>query len=676
MTYEQSRTNQLIHEKSPYLLQHAHNPVNWVPWGDQAFAAARERDVPVFLSIGYSSCHWCHVMERESFEDTAVASLLNEHFVCIKVDREERPDIDHLYMQACTAMTGQGGWPLSIFLTPDRLPFFAGTYFPKHDTHGMPGLMTVLGRIVSLWSTDRDKLTDAGKNALRYLGEAAAPRSGGEETDYGDEAYAQFKLSFDAAYGGFGSAPKFPSPYNLLFLMRHAIAREEPHALQMIKKTLTAMGRGGIYDFVAGGFCRYATDRQWLVPHFEKMLYTNALLAIAYAEGAAYLDPDYAWTAERTLEYCIRDMRGEHGGFFTAQDADSEGVEGKHYIWTPAEVKAVLGEADGQRFCTLFNITEKGNFEGKSIPHHIDRDINQQDWDFAHQCFPLLLAERSKRVQPLTDDKVLTSGNGLMIAALSVCGRLLHTPAYIERAGEAARFILDNLTAEGRLLSRWREGHAAHPATSDDYAYLIWGLIELYQTAHDPQWLAEAVTWTESMLGLFWDDAKGGLFLSGRDVEDLPLRLKNIHDGAVPSGNAIAASNLIRLSRLTSNTGYEEKAQAILEAFAGEMAAYPMGCAGLIAAQTALRHGVTEVTVVNGEGLKPMLDAVRQYNPYMVVSVVGQGYEQMETLAPDAAGNTPVEGRATAYVCTRAGCQPPVTDPEALTGMLSVPEIH
>lgn len=669
-------TNDLSGEKSPYLLQHAHNPVNWMPWGDAAFHAAKTRDMPVFLSIGYSSCHWCHVMERESFEDTEVASLLNEHFISIKVDREERPDVDHLYMQACTAMTGQGGWPLSIFLTPDLLPFFAGTYLPKHDQYGMPGLMTVLGRIITLWSTDRNKLIEAGKNTLRYLGETAAPQSGTEETDYSNEAYAQFKLSFDAAYGGFGSAPKFPSAYNLLFLMRYAIAREEPHALQMIKKTLTSMGRGGIYDFVAGGFCRYSTDRQWLVPHFEKMLYGNALLAIAYAEGAAYLDPDYAWAAKRTLDYCIRDMRGEHGGFYTAQDADSEGVEGKYYVWTPVELKAVLGDTDGQRFCKLFNITEKGNFEGKSIPHHIDRDVSKEDWDFAHRCFPLLLTERNKRVQPLTDDKVLTSGNGLMIAALSVCGRLLNIQVYIKRAEEAAHFILTNLTDEGRLLSRWREGHAAHPSTSDDYAYLIWGLIELYQSSHDPQWLAEAVTLAESMPGLFWDQRSGGLFLSGSDVEDLPLRLKNVHDGAVPSGNAVAASNLIRLSRLTGNTVYEDRARAILDAFAGEMASYPMGCAGLLTAQTFLQHGLTEISIVNGEGLKPMLDTVRQFNPFTVVSVVGKGYEQMETLVPDAKGNTPVEGRATAYVCTRAGCRPPVTDPEVLADMLTVPEIH
>jgi len=676
MPYEQSNTNQLIHEKSPYLLQHAHNPVNWMPWGDEAFAKARERDVPVFLSIGYSSCHWCHVMERESFEDTEVASLLNEHFVSIKVDREERPDIDHLYMQACTAMTGQGGWPLSIFLTPDRLPFFAGTYFPKHDRYGMPGLMTVLGRIITLWGTDRDKLTDAGRNTLRYLGESAAPHMVDEEIDYSDEAYGQFKLSYDAAYGGFGSAPKFPSAYNLLFLMRYAIAREEPHALQMTKKTLTAMGRGGIFDFIAGGFCRYSTDRQWLVPHFEKMLYTNALLAIAYAEGAAYLDPDYAWAAKRTLDYCVREMRGGQGGFFTAQDADSEGVEGKYYVWSPEVIKTVLGESDGTRFCKLFSITERGNFEGKSIPHHIDRDIGKEDWDFAHKCFPLLLTERSKRVQPLTDDKVLTSGNGLMIAALSVCGRLLDTQEYYKRAEEAASFILDNLMTEGRLLSRWREGHAAHPATSDDYAYLIWGLIELYQSVHHPRWLKEAVTLTDSLLELFWDDQDGGLFLSGSDVTDLPLRLKNIHDGAVPSGNAVAAIDLIRLSRLTDHTAYEEKARAILEAFAGEMAASPMGCAGLLTAQTYLSHGLTEVTIVNGVGLKSMLNSVRQFNPFAVVSIVGQGYEEMNTLAPDAAGNAPMEGKATAYVCTRTGCQAPVTDPEVLRNMLTVQEIH
>lgn len=669
-------TNQLIHEKSPYLLQHARNPVNWMPWGERAFQAAQERDLPVFLSIGYSSCHWCHVMERECFEDEEVAALLNEHFISIKVDREERPDVDHLYMQACTAMTGQGGWPLSIFITPNRLPFFAGTYFPKHDRYGIPGFMTVLGRIVSLWHGDRHRLLDAGQTTLRYIGEEMSPPAEDTEVDYADEAYAQFDRTFDAVYGGFGSAPKFPTAYNLLFLLRYAIAQEEPRALQMMKKTLTAMGRGGMHDFIAGGFCRYATDRQWIVPHFEKMFYANALLAIAYAEGAVYLDPDYAWTARRTLDYCLREMRGEHGGFFTAQDADSEGVEGKFYVWTPAQVRAVLGDSDGQRFCDLFSITEKGNFEGKSIPHCVDKALSREDWEFAHRCFPRLLTERNKREQPFLDDKVLASSNGFMIAALSLCGRLLRTPSYIARAEEAARFILTNLTAEGRLLSRWREGHAAHPATSDDYAYLIWGLIELYQATFAPRWLSEALSWTESMLGLFWDDEKGGLYLSGSDVSDLPLRLKNIHDGAVPSGNAVAAMNLIRLSRLTGHTVYEEKAQSILTACAGEMGTYPMGCAGLVMAQTHLRQGGIDVVIANGAGLTPMIEAAWQFNPFAVVSVVGEGYEQTAELAPATAGKTPVNGRATAYVCTRAGCQAPVIDPQELRDMLTVPEIH
>lgn len=668
-------TNALSGEKSPYLLQHAHNPVDWMPWSEEAFRTARDRDVSVFLSIGYSSCHWCHVMERECFEDTEVAALLNRHFVCVKVDREERPDIDHLYMQACTAMTGQGGWPLSIFLTADRLPFFAGTYFPKHDRYGIPGLMTVLTRIIELWHSDRRKLLDVGKSTLQYLKERTAPAAQ-DETDVSEQACAQFDRAFDPVYGGFGMAPKFPSAYNLLFLMRYAVAREEPRALQMVKKTLAGMGEGGIFDFIGSGFCRYSTDREWLVPHFEKMLYANALLAIAYAEGAALIDPDFAHVAERILAYCIRDMRGEPGGFFTAQDADSEGVEGKYYVWTPEEVKTVLGDADGARFCRLFSITEDGNFEGKSIPHLIGKKLSREEWDFAHGCFPRLLEVRDTRAQPLTDDKVLAASNGLMIAALSVCGRLLGDMQYADYAEGAARFILDNLTEEGRLLSRWRDNHAAHPATSDDYAYMIWGLIELYEATYAPGWLREAIEWTERMLGLFWDDREGGLYLTGNDVDDLPLRLKNIHDGAVPSGNAAAAMDLARLARLSGNTLYEEKAGAILDSAAVDIAESPMGCAGLLAAQTYLKHGGLLIVIANGEGIEALLDAARTYNPFAVVSVCGSGYEAMQDLAPATRGMGAVEGRAAAYVCANGTCRPPVTDPEALRGMLAVPEIH
>jgi uncharacterized protein YyaL (SSP411 family) len=655
--------NRLISEKSPYLLQHAHNPVDWRPWGDEAFDEACRRDVPVFLSIGYSSCHWCHVMERECFEDKEVAGALNAGFVSVKVDREERPDVDHLYMEACAAMTGGGGWPLSCFLDHDRRPFFAGTYFPK------PGFLSVLERIGGLWNTDRKKITAAAESVIGYMHSALHAERGKLEGGACAAAYEELVRSFDARYGGFGAAPKFPSAHTLMFLLYYGLLHGGSRAHDMARKTLDAMAAGGLFDHVGGGFCRYSTDERWLAPHFEKMLYGNAMLAMAYTEAsAAFGEPAYAAVAERVFEYVFREMTGPHGEFYTAQDADSEGEEGKWCLWTPGEVREALGEADGGRFCGLFDITEKGNFEGKNIPNLIGKRLSDEDRAFAGSCFSRLLAARDKRPQPFRDDKALASSNGLMIAALALAARLLHKPDYAERAEKAARFLLDHLARSGRLQSSWREGRAAGPATSDDYAYLVWGLFELFQATYDPEWLRLALQWTDGMLRLFWDDENGGLYLAGADVSGLPLRPKNLQDGALPSGNSVAALNLIRLARATGREEYEEKAAAILDALAPAAGAWPSGATALLSARLYLESLGSEVVVANGKGLEAMLAPTQAFLPFTVVSVRGRGYEAMDGLTVNREAMEAQFDAATAYLCSKGACKQPVTEPNQLAG--------
>jgi uncharacterized protein len=671
MLSENNVSNRLINEKSPYLLQHAHNPVDWYPWGDEAFEEAKHRDVPVFLSIGYSSCHWCHVMERECFEDNDVASLLNAGYVCIKVDREERPDVDHLYMEACMALTGSGGWPLTCFLDHDRRPFYAGTYFPKGDRRGMPGLMGVLDNISQLWSSDRKKITSAAQSITQHMDIQHKLRNETLGEDSSEAAYTQLEQSFDPRYGGFGSAPKFPSAHNLLFLLRYGLLNPGGKAFAIVRKTLDCMASGGIFDHIGGGFCRYSTDTRWLVPHFEKMLYDNAMLAMAYCEAsAAFNNSMYAEVVQRIVEYCTREMLGSHGGFFTAQDADSEGVEGKYYLWKPGEIVEILGEADGGRFCGLFDISQAGNFEGQNIPNLIGRAPSEEDRSFMKSCFSRLLERRLKRPQPFKDDKVLSSSNGLMVAALAQSGRLLQHLEYTSQAERTAQFLLDNLVKEGRLMSSWREGGASHKATSDDYAYLIWGLFELYQALHIPKWLKLAIIWTDKMLSLFWDEKDGGLFLSGSDVKDLLLRQKNMHDGALPCGNSIAALNLLRLARVTGNEDYENKASAIMDSMAQVVNSYPSGSTALLMTSLYLQSLGTEVVIANGKGLCEMLKPTEAFLPFSTVSVRGSGYEEMNALAPAAVSMEAKSESATAYLCSKGACQPPVVDPQALADML------
>ncbi|MFZ5640985.1 MAG: thioredoxin domain-containing protein [Bacillota bacterium] len=668
-------SNRLINEKSPYLLQHAHNPVEWYPWGDEAFKKAKKEDKPVFLSIGYSTCHWCHVMERESFEDEEVATVLNEHFVSIKVDREERPDIDTIYMSVCQAMTGHGGWPLTVVMTPDKKPFFAGTYFPKNNARGMPGLISILQRIAHLWQNNKDELIASGDKIIEAVETSYFAHNKGEANrEVLDRAFDYYEQNFDSRYGGFGRAPKFPTPHNLSFLLRYWKMTGDAAALEMVEKTLDAMYRGGIYDHIGFGFTRYSTDRQWLVPHFEKMLYDNALLAIAYLETyQATGKEQYARVAREIFTYVLRDMTSPEGAFYSAEDADSEGEEGKFYVWTPEEVKEVLGSEEGERFCRAFDITPRGNFEGKSIPNLIETGLVTGFGEAGEKLF----RHREKRVHPFKDDKILTAWNGLMITAMAFGARVLQDDRYAAAAEKAAQFIMGRLRREdGRLLARYRDGEAAYPAYVDDYAFLIWGLIELSQATFKPDFLKQALELNSDMLKFFWDEEHGGLYQYGSDAETLISRPKEIYDGAMPSGNSVAAVNLLRLARLTGDTGLEETAVKQLRAFGGTVSETPPGHAHFLMAVYLNETSPVEVTIVGDPGAADTREMVNQvksgFRPetLLTVKATGKAGEELTQLAPYVAERQAVDGKATAYVCKDFACQAPVTNPQELARLL------
>lgn len=678
---EHKYTNKLSQEKSPYLLQHAHNPVNWHPWSKEAFEKAQQEGKPIFLSIGYSTCHWCHVMERESFEDEEVAELLNRYFISIKVDREERPDIDHVYMTFCQMLTGHGGWPLTILMTPEQKPFYAGTYFPKKGRMGMQGLMEILGKIVDMWKNKRESLVIAGEEFAESIRKETL--NDAEEGNITEETFQQgFKLLqrfFDPKYGGIGSAPKFPTPHSLGFLLRYWKASGEEDAFRMVEKTLDSMYRGGIFDHVGFGFSRYSTDRKWLVPHFEKMLYDNALLAIACIETYQVTHkPVYAEIAEKIFTYVLRDMTSPEGGFYAAEDADSEGEEGKFYVWSVEEIKEILGETDGQFFCEYYGITPKGNFEGKNILNRIDREEDVQFQQ--NRIEPLrkkVFEEREKRIHPFKDDKILTSWNGLMIAAMSLGGRVLRKSEFTDAAERAAEFIIKKLVREdGRLLARYREGHADFPGYVDDYAFLVWGLIELYQATYKPEYLKKALELNREMLRYFWDDTNGGFFLYGSDSESLISRPKELYDGALPSGNSVAAMNLIRLSRITGGSTLEEYADRQFKAFGAMVGENPSSYTHfMMAAMFAVYPG--KEVVIAGE--KEQADTRQMINTLSssflpnTVSILaskdakGQG---LEKIVPFIQNQSMIEGKSTAYVCENFSCNAPVTNPGELEDLL------
>lgn len=580
MTDSNRAPNRLINEKSPYLLQHAYNPVDWYPWSEEAFEKANAEDKPIFLSIGYSTCHWCHVMERESFEDEEIAQLLNEGFVAIKVDREERPDIDTVYLNACQALTGHGGWPLTIIMTPEQKPFYAATYIPKYSKGYITGLMELLPSLSEVWKSKRKDALEAADNITKALNKHNRVEAG----EIFDEKVVRetFKIlynNFDRTYGGFGGEPKFPSPHNLMFLINYYKIYGEKAALDMVEQTLSSMYKGGIFDHIGYGFSRYSVDRKWLVPHFEKMLYDNAMLCMVYAEAYAVTKNQlFKEVAENIIEYMFRDMRYKEGGFYCAEDADSEGIEGKFYLWTVEEVRKVLGEEEGERFCKLYDISEKGNFEGKNIPNLISVNLEDiKNKEVIENQIKELFSYREGRVHPHKDDKILVSWNGLMIASLARCGNIFKNHHYIDKAEETVDFILNNMIRQdGRLMSRYRDKDVDYLGYLEDYAFFTWGLIELYEATSRPRYMDKVMGLIKETRHLFGDEENSGFFIYGKDAEKLILRPKDIYDGAIPSGNSVTLYNLIRLYSKTGDTDIKEDIEKMLKAFSNEVKESPM----------------------------------------------------------------------------------------------------
>ena len=668
-------TNKLISEKSPYLLQHAHNPVDWYPWGEEAFSKAKEENKPIFLSIGYSTCHWCHVMAHESFEDEEVAKILNEKYVSIKVDREERPDIDSIYMKVCQMMTGHGGWPLSIFMTPDKVPFFAGTYFPKESKYGRPGLMEVLTQLHNKYTEDPDHIADVTESVKNALAKTAAKKGRARLTvDTAAKGFGQLARSFDFTYGGFGEAPKFPMPQNLLFLLRHYYFSGNSAALKIAETTLKDMTKGGIWDHIGFGFARYSTDDEWLVPHFEKMLYDNALLLIVFAECYAITkEPFYRKIAGQIIEFIGREMTGEDGAFYSAIDADSEGIEGKYYVWDYDEVMELLGPEQGELFTELYDITPEGNFEEKNIPNLIETDLEDEAEELGipleelerqlEEARKILLAAREKRVRPHVDDKVLTAWNGMMIAALAKAGKVFQEKEYVQQAEKAMRFIEEKLFSGGRLLARFRDGEAKYPAYLDDYTYLLWAYLELYEATFDAKMLITARRLADSMLDLFWDPEEGGFFFSGKDSEQLIAKDKEIYDGAIPSGNSVAAVMLVRLGFLTGETKYVEKTEEMYYTFFDEISRAPYASPFFLQALQLTELPTKEVVVLGSRDSAFLAKLQQEFLPDVSLLAAEDG-SALASAAPFAAGYRPLNGDVTVYVCENFACQQPTTDLE------------
>jgi uncharacterized protein YyaL (SSP411 family) len=689
--------NKLISEKSPYLLQHSHNPVEWYPWGPEAFERAKKENKPIFLSIGYSTCHWCHVMEQESFEDPEVAQLMNETFVCIKVDREERPDIDSIYMTVCQMMTGRGGWPMTIIMTPDKKPFFAATYIPRETRFGQAGMKELVPSIKALWEEKKEELLISAERITDALDQIASESPGGElEENTLTQAYEHLVHMFDEQYGGFGTAPKFPTPHNLMFLLRYWRRSGNDRVLGMVEKTLQGMRLGGIYDHVGFGFHRYSTDSRWFLPHFEKMLYDQALLAMAYTEAyqATEGTAEYEQTAREIVAYVLRDMTDPGGGFYSAEDADSEGEEGKFYLWTQEEVKDILSREETELVDTVFNIHEEGNYAeeatGKETGKNIlflKKPLSEITSDLA---IPLegflqklegartkLFDTREKRVHPHKDDKILTDWNGLMIAALARSAQVFDEPHYAEAARRAADFILTHMVdAKGRLYHRYRDGEGAIAAFLDDYAFLTWGLIELYEATFEPTYLHKALDLNTIMLTHFWDGEKGGFYFTADDVAIILTRKKEIYDGAIPSGNAVAMLNLLRLARLTARPELEKKAAHISRTFSSAVSQSPGAFTQLMIALDFALGPAYEVVIVgnpNAEDTKAMVKTLRKtFAPSKVVLFrpADEATADITHLAAFTKDLASINNKTTAYVCRDFRCELPTTEPQQMLRLL------
>jgi len=675
---ENKKPNKLINEKSPYLLQHAYNPINWYGWGNEAFEKAKNEDKPIFLSIGYSTCHWCHVMAHESFEDTEVAKIINDNFIAIKVDREERPDIDSVYMTVCQALTNHGGWPLTIIMTPDQKPFFAGTYFPKNSRYNMPGLTDILYSIITHWKDNRSKLISTSESIVSELDKYYEGESNNVKLTYKtlENGYNQLSRDFDKKHGGFGASPKFPTPHKIMFLLRYYKTHNDIKALEMAEKTLECMYKGGLFDHIGFGFSRYSTDNKWLVPHFEKMLYDNALLIIAYLEGYETTKNEvYKNVAVKALEYVFRELRSENGGFYCAEDADSEGEEGKYYVFNPLETLEVLGEEDGTYFNEYFDITENGNFEGKNIPNLIKNSDFEEDNVRVRDLSEKVLEYRSKRMKLHKDDKILTSWNGLMIAALGKAYKVLEDERYFEYAKKAVNFIFDNLIDENkRLLARYRDRESRHKAYLDDYAFLCFGLIELYESSFDIIFLKKAIYLNKDMINFFWDDDKQGFFLYGEDNEKLIARPKELFDGAMPSGNSVAAYNLIKLARITGDTNLEEMAEKQLNFICGSLFSEEINHSFfLIAASFALNPSKELVCILKDksdeEKIKDLLSEKQTFNLTTIIKN-DENKQEIEELIPSIKDYDFVNDKSTYYLCEGKSCLAPVNHIDELRKLL------
>lgn len=682
---ESKTPNFLINEKSPYLLQHAYNPVQWYPWGEAAFERSRAENKPIFLSIGYSTCHWCHVMEKESFEDPEVARLMNTTFICIKVDREERPDIDSVYMAVCQAIAGRGGWPLTILMTPDKEPFFAATYIPKRSRFGNPGMLDLIPHIAKVWTQQQGEILQTARELKAALSpemvQVSAKSPGtklNEKTLH--SGYSQLISAFDWQAGGFGRAPKFPSPHNLTFLFRYWHRTGKLEALQMVTKTLDAMRRGGIYDHVGFGFHRYSTDGQWLVPHFEKMLYDQAMLIMAYTEGFQVTGiEDHRQVAEEVIEYVLRDMCSAEGAFYCAEDADSEGVEGKFYLWKKEEIYGILPTEAADIVCKVYDVSSEGNYKEEisgvytrqNILHlarpmqEVAQELGLSLDELRAKLEPsrkMLFAAREKRVHPSKDDKVLTDWNGLMIVALCKASRAFERPEYAQAASKTADFILEYMSFhDGRLLHRYRDGETSITGFLEDYTFFVWGLIELYQATLEKKYLEHALRLNSLQIMDFMDD-EGGFFHTAKDSETLLFRKKEVYDGAMPSGNSVSVLNLFRLSRLTGDTDLEEKAYASMKAFSGQIDAMPMAYSQFLQALDFIMGPAYEVVIAGNrknEDTKEMLSILaRSFLPNMVLLLKEDN--SMAKLAPYTKDMTKNNGKSMAYVCQGFSCNMPI----------------
>ncbi|MBI3921552.1 MAG: thioredoxin domain-containing protein [Armatimonadetes bacterium] len=680
-------TNRLLHETSPYLLQHSRNPVDWYPWGEEALKRAKQEDKPILLSIGYSACHWCHVMEHESFENESIARVMNENFVCIKVDREERPDLDHIYQRVVQILGGQGGWPLTVFLTPDQEPFWGGTYFPPEDSRGRPGFPRVLRAIADHYRKERSKVLRTAteiKSALDRVGDLGVTGQVKGDLSLVSKAAEKLMAGYEPVHGGFGTQPKFPNAKSLELLLRHYARTGDSAWLKPVTHTLRCMAEGGIYDQVGGGFHRYSVDDRWLVPHFEKMLYDNAFLSKILLETyQATSDQLFARIARETLDYVLREMTHPEGGFYSTQDADSEGEEGKFFVWTPGEVFEVVGDRAGAFLCDYCDVTGRGNFEhGKSILHvnrpvrdlAFEREVSEEEVKaIIAESKRKLFETREGRIKPFRDEKILTDWNGMMISSLALAAQVLKDEGYRSAARAAADFLLGHLCQGGLLLHTWKEGQSKLNGYLDDYAFLTQGLLDLYETTFDATYLTSAIRLTDTMVSEFWDTEEGGFFFTGLRHEKLVHRPKQLYDHSTPSGQSVAVFNLVRLYWLTGKEDYRDKAEKVFDLLADSMEQNPFGFTNLLCALDF--HLSPPATIVLAGFASPAKDGFppaeenmlaqihSRYVPNKLVAAVPSGNDLS---LPLFAGKTSVGGKPTAYLCRNFTCTSPVTDPEEL----------